>query len=268
MRNQWTLIALACLVLLSSTTVKATQSIELKNALEQLRVTKNEWRREDATFRNSRRSGKLSKSEQEDYAEFVAGLQLKVLIGCEEARKLGAVNALLGDDCAKIVPNQSIRLIAVSRTKVQTEEEKQKILESRLNALESEIDETLLKRQQEIRKKASNSSASRSSGSSGGGKSSQGGSRGADSKSGTRTANKSSASSGIGVKTKGNQQKPNSGSINMSQPKKPKRKTITHSGSDDDVVVRQLREAAEKETDPVLKEKLWEEYSKYKRAKK
>lgn len=35
-------------------------------------------------------------------------------------------------------------------------------------------------------------------------------------------------------------------------------------GSDDDIVARQIREAAMKETDPVLKEKLWEEYRKYK----
>ena len=34
--------------------------------------------------------------------------------------------------------------------------------------------------------------------------------------------------------------------------------------SDDDVVARQLREAAEKEKDPELKKKLWEEYRKYK----
>jgi len=33
---------------------------------------------------------------------------------------------------------------------------------------------------------------------------------------------------------------------------------------DDDIVARQLREAAEKETDPEIKEKLWEEYRKYK----
>jgi hypothetical protein len=38
----------------------------------------------------------------------------------------------------------------------------------------------------------------------------------------------------------------------------------TPDGNDDDVVARQLREAAEKETDPVLKKKLWEEYRKYK----
>ena len=35
-------------------------------------------------------------------------------------------------------------------------------------------------------------------------------------------------------------------------------------GDDDDVVARQLREAAEAETDPEVKEKLWEEYRKYK----
>jgi len=35
-------------------------------------------------------------------------------------------------------------------------------------------------------------------------------------------------------------------------------------GSDDDIVARQIREAAIKESDPVLKEKLWEEYRKYK----
>jgi len=36
---------------------------------------------------------------------------------------------------------------------------------------------------------------------------------------------------------------------------------------DDDIVSRQLREAAEKETDPVLKAKLWDEYHAYKKSK-
>ena len=35
---------------------------------------------------------------------------------------------------------------------------------------------------------------------------------------------------------------------------------------DDDIVARQLREAAEKETDPELKEKLWKEYRDYKKS--
>jgi len=37
------------------------------------------------------------------------------------------------------------------------------------------------------------------------------------------------------------------------------------SGEDDDIVARQLREAAEKETDSELKEKLWQEYEEYKK---
>jgi hypothetical protein len=37
-------------------------------------------------------------------------------------------------------------------------------------------------------------------------------------------------------------------------------------GSDDDVVARQIREAAMNEKDPVLREKLWEEYRNYKKS--
>jgi len=37
-------------------------------------------------------------------------------------------------------------------------------------------------------------------------------------------------------------------------------------GSDDDIVARRLRRAAEQETDPELKEKLWKEYEEYKRS--
>ena len=37
-------------------------------------------------------------------------------------------------------------------------------------------------------------------------------------------------------------------------------------GSDDDIVARRLRKAAEQETDPELKERLWQEYVEYKRS--
>jgi hypothetical protein len=39
-------------------------------------------------------------------------------------------------------------------------------------------------------------------------------------------------------------------------------------GSDDDIVARQIRRAAETETDPELREKLWDEYRKYKEGTK
>lgn len=40
------------------------------------------------------------------------------------------------------------------------------------------------------------------------------------------------------------------------------------SGDDDDVVARQIREAAMREQDPELREKLWQEYRKYKNQSK
>ena len=39
-------------------------------------------------------------------------------------------------------------------------------------------------------------------------------------------------------------------------------------GSDDDIIARQLREAAMAEDDPELREKLWDEYREYKSGKK
>jgi hypothetical protein len=37
-------------------------------------------------------------------------------------------------------------------------------------------------------------------------------------------------------------------------------------GSDDDIVARQIRKAAESEPDPELRQKLWDEYRKYKQG--
>ena len=45
----------------------------------------------------------------------------------------------------------------------------------------------------------------------------------------------------------------------------PQRPGSRYSKEDDDIVARQLREAAEKETDPELKEKLWKEYEAYRK---
>ena len=47
----------------------------------------------------------------------------------------------------------------------------------------------------------------------------------------------------------------------------PQRKAISGDGNDDGVVARQLREAAEGESDPILRQKLWDEYRKYKASK-
>jgi hypothetical protein len=55
------------------------------------------------------------------------------------------------------------------------------------------------------------------------------------------------------------------GGINTNMPGGPVPSDIPD-GSDDDIVARQIREAAMKEQDPVLREKLWDEYRKYKKG--
>ena len=54
-----------------------------------------------------------------------------------------------------------------------------------------------------------------------------------------------------------------SGEIPKDAAKYPPPKDIPN-GNDDDVVARQLREAAMREPDPAVREKLWDEYRKYK----
>ena len=44
--------------------------------------------------------------------------------------------------------------------------------------------------------------------------------------------------------------------------------TDISSGEDDDIVARQIREAALKEVNPIIREKLWQEYRKYKNQDK
>jgi hypothetical protein len=158
--------------------------------------------------------------------------------------------------------------------KVQTREEKQQALRARLNAVETEIDESLLKRQQEIRQKAKNKSSASARASGGGG---AGGASGASTRSGANgqkgsqagstksaTDRPSRAGKGNPVRGDGTSTPPRGPAGAESDRRAAKRVESNESGSDDDIIARQLREAAEKETDPILKKKLWEEYRKYK----
>lgn len=241
----------------TSSAVAAPPNPKLTKVLERLRASTDEWRREDAAFRISRKQGKLNRTEFEDYAGYVVSLRLRVLKQCEVARELGGEDAIKGYDCVPLGPNQGGRLVVVPSVNVQTEEEKLQILNARLNAIEAEIDEDLLKRQQEIRKTASN----RHSGGAGGG--SGGGAISGKSSGGNARVGKGSPS-----KSYGGTPTPSGPTSKDKHKRIAKRQQSNEGGSDDDVIARQLREAAEKESDPIMKGKLWEEYRKYKGAQK
>lgn len=260
---------------------------QLDQAKELLRQTEDEWRREDKAYREAQQAGRLKAREQTEYAEFVAGLKVRLLEQCEAVRAIGGNAAVSEFECIRLsAPPRPIKLPDVSA--VQTDEEKKAAMVAKLSDLEGKIDEALMKRQQEMKQEAAasatnasaggGSSGSASGGASGGAAGSgqeaeatQGGQRspqGSQSSGGSSSSGRS-GSQGAAIPNTGNPSGrappptaggPSDGQRGISQGR-------GDGGVDDDVVARQLREAAEKESDPTLKEKLWAEYRKYKGAK-
>lgn len=267
---------MACLALSVSMSLAAglasaaSPSREIEKAVEQLRASVDEWRREDAAFRTSRNAGTLSKGESEDYAAFVAGLRLRVIEQCIETRTIGGDDAIRGFDCQRPTGLRGAPPKVVSEAHVQTEAEKRASLNARLNELEADVDESLLKKQRKMKQAAANSSPAAGGGASIAAAGSQAGSRlggetGSAGKAGGPAGGQEQARAGdagpsVSPSASGPGKKPQGAAA-------PKRHPSQDGDGDDDIIARQLREAAEKETDPVLKEKLWVEYNKYKRAK-
>lgn len=146
-----------------------------------------------------------------------------------------------------------------------TPEEQIAELDASLAAGLSEFDEMLLKEQQSIAAKA------RRSGASGQGTSEGSGERQGEEGQPGDYDSKAEAEAGDaeweGVRDAGSQsrQEPREGATGRPQEQGPgSPRSDIPDGRDDDVVARQLREAAEKEQDPRLKEKLWDEYRRYK----
>jgi hypothetical protein len=77
------------------------------------------------------------------------------------------------------------------------------------------------------------------------------------------TAPSQSTAKGETQTVKGSSDQPPTGTAGT-----PRDQSDRYAGQDDDIVARQLREAAEKETDPALKEKLWQEYEAYKKNRR
>jgi hypothetical protein len=238
--------------------------IRLNKEIEDLQLTYAVWRSNDTEFREMRKQDQLSNIDIREFASFVAGLKRQVIEGCEAVRKLGGDASLHGVDCIKLEDDpESKKGGALKTTKREaTRKEKKALLEEQMGKLISDFDGLLLQHQEKLKweQGENQSNGNRDSG--------------AFDKSGAKET------AGSGVPADGDVEKPGSkdGSIQRAvepgagpgvekQGEMPDfKKEDVGDGSDDDVVARQLREAAETETDPVLKKQLWEEYKKYKNA--
>ena len=155
------------------------------------------------------------------------------------------------------------------------EDSEEGLTESELEELEKELDESLgdfdeeIQREQTYAEERANENATDESiGGIGTFETYEGDdvSEGESSSQSSSDSSGSSSSAGGGGES-GDGQATRTGNAEPNDDKEGKKSTVPDDipdGLDDDIVARQIREAAEKETDPVLREKLWEEYRNYK----
>ncbi|MEA2079449.1 MAG: hypothetical protein U9P00_06245 [Pseudomonadota bacterium] len=219
-------------------------------------------------FQRHRQQGTLGAAEAADYAEYVARLRERVSQDCLMLARAG-IRPPDELPCPASL-STGTKPVTIDRRSEQTRAERTATMDAELNAGLGEFDEMLLREQERVK-----AAAPRAQGSDGaGGGSGQGGGQGAGdtgAEGGQRgDAGESGDVTGTGDPSArgavGDQ--PPSGATGGGGTRTGARGQPAGipDGSDDDLVARQMREAAEKETNPELKKRLWEEYRKYKQG--
>jgi len=250
-------------------------SLQKNAALSELNASDSAWQENDRIFRAMREENVSSTIEVEEFAGFVAVLRRQMLEDCQRFRDLGGEPARYGLDCG-LEPDKSPALAAAVRETpaTQTEQEKFEALENALRSVEIELDNLFLQRREALQSRTrpavsgnaltgdpgseaaagAAAAAPRQQGSGSGSQASVAGQPGKSGGSGGKITERGAGTAGKDRVERYGQQ--------TASP------SIIPTGDDDDVLARQLREAAEKEPDPVLRKKLWDEYQKYKSAMK
>jgi hypothetical protein len=235
-----------CLAAVLSVSFTSAAGALTEPLLDQLRSDHAAMVSAEQDFHSRRDRGTLQGNEAADYASYVAGLHRRVAEDCVAlAEQDIVVPADL--DC----PDEAPALLApaaIDQATERTGAETTEALDAELFSGLGEFDEMLLREQERV--KAATPRSDTGSGG-GGGAGSSAADSGTTEQADFGTAAEATYGEGAGPGS------PRSTGKTSAPPGTP-------DGSDDDVVARQLREAAEKEADPELKKKLWEEYRKYK----
>ncbi len=271
----------------------------IDETVEQLRLDYAAFRAAEDDYRQQRQFNGLDGADASDYATYIARLQRRVFEDCQTVIRAGSS---LPEGLPCPVQGQATTKSANIATQTeQTPQEQIAALDRMLNAGLGEYDEKLLQEQERIKAATPNDNSDAGDGSKGEGSEGEGsegegsegegsegegsegeGSEGEGSEGeGSEGESSEGGSEGEGQETGGSPGGNRAGDQSGDQRGGGPEDSSTGSGergsdrdqpsdipdgSDDDVVARQLREAAEKETDPELKAKLWEEYRRYKRG--
>jgi hypothetical protein len=220
-------------------------------------------------YQRQREQGTLGVADMVDYADYLVRLRERVSQDCLMLDRAG-IRLRLPDKSPCPASQSSVaRPASIDQLSEQTATERTATMDAELNAGLGEFDEMLLREQERV-KAAAPRSETGGSGAAGNG---QGGGQG-EGDSGAE-GGKTSDVGESGETGSGDQpvsgaagDRPLSGAAGGggTQSGASGQAADIPDGSDDDLVARQLREAAEKERNPELKKKLWEEYRKYKQG--
>jgi hypothetical protein len=243
--------------------------------LERLRADHAALQEAERDFRWRRTQGSLGAAEAVDYAAYVNRLRDRVARDCL-ALASGNFAPLPPDLPCAAFSSVGPAAASIDTRAEQTPRERTATLDAELDTALGEFDEMLLREQERVKAATPRSADSGGgglggageaggSGSQAGGKDGQQGEAGEMADAGSTAAGATgdaagSASGEAGSGGRGGREGAAGQAGTRGQP------ADIPDGSDDDVVARQLREAAEKEKDPELKKKLWEEYRKYKQG--
>jgi len=217
------------------------------------------------------RTGTLPEAEVRDYAAYIERLRQRLAHDCRLLQRSG-VSVPVDVSCPHSATG-GLAPVDIDQQNERTRLERTSTLDDELNAGLGEFDELLLREQQKVKASAPGTVSAGGSGSG-----SASGDRGPGASDGTDTAAAGADTedrSATDEVPAGSEGKPGTaqgrpadatGRGAAGTAGAAGRPADIPDGSDDDVVARQLREAAEQETDPELKKRLWEEYRKYKQG--
>ena len=255
---------------------------DIQAARHELHLRTETERRMRRDFESLLGNNQMSATEISEFENYLTGLGRMV----DEQRRL--VASLEGRGGEGAGGSTRAAALPADYDRGQTDDEKIALLDAELSSSLSEFDEKLLREQKELAEKSRSASAGgsgeqseRGQGTSGKAGEGEGGGEGGNvaGGSGGESGGESSpggeserqAESGQqggtgGAGAEGNEQVASAGGASGDGRQAGKIATPPDipDGKDDDIVARQLREAAENEQDPELRAKLWEEYRKYK----
>lgn len=247
---------------------------ELEVARERLAAARGAEIAAKEKYRALLNQGDLTQSEKEDFHVYFTRLEQVVAQNCKAVL---ALKEALGDDSPETGCNfdSTASTGAVSFPDERTEGERVIALDGQLAKSMSDFDELLLREMEELKRRQSGApDGGDGTGGAGGDQQGEAGTegvaatdKGEESRGESRTQQsppEQAEEQQTASRQSSDEESLGRGGQKNDTTATPAKRDAPPEDSDDDIVARQLREAAESETDPELREKLWEEYRRYK----